>query len=85
MAGKKRTVVTIETGQRTVIRQRGRQTVAWCERCRRQVLMLMPDEAAALAQISVRAVFRRVEAGALHFIETEAGTPFVCLTSLTQD
>ena len=85
MANKKRTVVTIETRQRTVVRRARRHATAWCESCRAEVLMLTPDEAAALSQTTTRTVFRRVEAGGLHFNEGADGTLLVCANSLTPD
>jgi hypothetical protein len=44
--------------------------------------MLTPDEAAALAQTTAREVYRRVEAGEVHSIETEDGALRVCVNSL---
>ena len=44
--------------------------------------MLTPDEAAALAQSTARDIYRRVEAGGLHLIETDDGALRVCVNSL---
>jgi hypothetical protein len=44
--------------------------------------MLTPDEAAALAQSTARAIYRRVEAGELHSIEMDDGASRVCVNSL---
>ena len=44
--------------------------------------MLMPDEAAALAQCTVRDIYSRVEAGEFHPIETDDGDLRVCVNSL---
>jgi len=44
--------------------------------------MLRPDEAAALCATSARAVYRLIENGALHFLETGDGFVLVCLNSL---
>ena len=44
--------------------------------------MLMPEEAAALAQNTVREIYRRVEAGELHSIETADRALRVCVNSL---
>jgi len=84
MASKKRTTVTIQTRQRTVVRRRGGQKVAWCEQCRAEVLMLTPEEAATLARTTARAIFHRVEAGELHFLETEDGALLVCWSLRTE-
>jgi hypothetical protein len=44
--------------------------------------MLMPDEAAALAQCTARDIFRRVEAGQLHSIEPDGVALHICVSSL---
>ena len=44
--------------------------------------MLEPDEAAVLTATTVRNIFRRVEAGELHFVESDGGVLLVCRTSL---
>jgi hypothetical protein len=81
MRTKTKTEIIFETWQRTTIRWR-RQRLDWCERCAAQVWMLAPDEAATLAQTTARAIFRRVEAGELHFLETAGGALLVCRASL---
>jgi len=45
-------------------------------------MMLTPGEAATLTHSTVRHIFRRVEAGELHFLETESGELLVCPNSL---
>ena len=44
--------------------------------------MLMPQEAARIAQVSVREMNRSVEAGQVHFLETAEGLLLVCMNSL---
>jgi hypothetical protein len=44
--------------------------------------MLAPEEAAALLRTTDRTIFRRVEAGELHYSETEGGGLIVCRNSL---
>ena len=80
---KRKRVITIETRQRTVIRQDSRQTYKiWCEICGLEVEMTTPQQAAHLLQQSLREVFRRIEKGNLHFFETETGEVFICKSSL---
>ena len=81
MRTKTKTEITIEKRQRTTVRLR-RCRAAWCEDCAEQVWMLAPDEAALLARTTTRAIFRRVEADDLHFLETEGGALLVCRNSL---
>ncbi len=54
----------------------------WCPRCADFVAMLTPEQAAALAGVSTRHVFRWLEADRLHFVETTSPSPLVCLASL---
>jgi hypothetical protein len=77
---KTKTEITIEKRQRTTIRLR-RSRIFWCSACAAKVQMLAPDEAAALSRTTTRAIFRRVEAGELHFIETASGALFICRNS----
>ncbi len=44
--------------------------------------MFTPEEAAALAGINTRALYRLIEVGGLHFVETPAGSLLVCLSLL---
>jgi len=74
--------ITAETVQRTTIRWRRTLTVAWCNECAAQVSMLTTSEAAAIAHTTLRAIFRHVEAGELHFVESASGDLLVCRNSL---
>lgn len=78
--GKKREI-TIETHKVLVFHQRD-GFKGWCVECAKQVEMVRPEDAAALLQISLRRVFRRVEAEKLHFTETADGSLFICRNSL---
>jgi len=46
------------------------------------VEMITPNEAAKLAGISSRSVYRLVEAESIHFTETRDGSLLICLNSL---
>jgi hypothetical protein len=78
--GKKREI-TIETHKVFVVHQRG-SFAAWCVACAETVEMVKPEAAAAFLQISLRRVFRRIEAERLHFTETADGSLFICRNSL---
>jgi hypothetical protein len=73
--------ITIETHKVFVVHQRG-SFAAWCVECAETVEMVKPEAAAAFLQISLRRVFRRVEADKLHFTETADGSLFICRNSL---
>ena len=75
-----KTVITIETFQRTTMHSR-KAKIAWCDRCQAETVMLAPDEAAALLQITTREIFRLTEAGEIHYSETETGALLVCRKS----
>lgn len=76
-----KTVITVETLQRTTVHNRRITRIAWCERCAADTVMLAPDEAAAHLQTTARAIFRLTEAGEIHFLETESGSLLVCRNS----
>jgi hypothetical protein len=44
--------------------------------------MVLPEEAAVIAGVGVRAIYRQVEAGELHFIETEVWPLLICRNSI---
>ena len=77
MGRKRRTVITIESHRLTVVRSR-RPIEMWCKRCGKEVPMLTPEAAAALAGVSPRAIYRRVESSELHIIETGTGALLIC-------
>jgi hypothetical protein len=77
MSGKRRTIITIESHQLTVIRSR-RPIEMWCKRCGKEVPMVTPKAAAAVAGVSPRAIYRCVESGELHFIDTSDGALLIC-------
>jgi hypothetical protein len=54
----------------------------WCPACGERVHMIMTEAAAVLSDVDTRTIYRRVEAGALHFMETSDGLALVFLNSL---
>lgn len=79
---RRKTAVIVQTHQLTTVHLTRQPIRAWCGPCRAEVLMLTPDEAATLAQSTARHIYRRVEAGELHCIETDDGALRVCVNSL---
>jgi hypothetical protein len=79
---KRRTEITVETHEVTVIREAAKPSLAWCAGCEGEARMISPEEAAAVALTSTRRIYQQVEAGALHFIETQAGALLICFDSL---
>jgi hypothetical protein len=81
---KQRTTVSVETRKVTVVRPATETVEFWCENCRRQVPMFLPEAAARLAQVSPRAIYRLIENNQIHCIETDQGEVFVCARSLNR-
>lgn len=79
---KKRTHITVKSDQVLVIRRPGRSLTAWCTECCSLVNMIAPEEAMAVAGVSSREIYRWVEAGRVHFLETSEGFLLICLDSL---
>ena len=81
MRRKKRLEITVET-RRLVIHPRANQAPTHCLACSSPADWITPEEAAALAGISTRTLYRWVEAGQLHFQETAEQSLLICLNSL---
>ena len=82
----KKTTRTIElTVERSefFIRRSQRTVSAWCAECGGQVAVAAPEEAARATGTSARTIYRRIEAGTIHFMETPEGCLLVCLVSLS--
>lgn len=80
---RKRTVITIEM-MRVLEISKAQRVVAHCPDCNARVEWVTVDEAALLAGVSSRTIFRQVEAEQLHFTEIASGLLFICLNSLRQ-
>lgn len=82
MKTKKTTVIAHETHEELTVRLYRRaqphQVSDRCAVCGPGVPLLTPEEAAPLAGLSVRALYRLVEAGLIHFKETPDGLLLVC-------
>jgi len=79
---KKTTIVTFESRERLTVRLDTPSILGWCEQGCGEVLMVTANEAARIAGIDTRAVFRGIETGSIHFIEAARGAVFVCTKSL---
>lgn len=73
--------ITVETSL-LVIRRNKKQAPVWCLECSSLVQSVTPAEAAVLASVTTRAIYRWVEAAQLHLIETAEQAPLICLNSL---
>jgi excisionase family DNA binding protein len=81
---RKRTQITIETERIFVLSRRKVFVVAWCHECGQRTTMITVDEAAAIAAVSSRTIYRWVDSERLHFAETSEGRLLICRESLPQ-
>ena len=75
--------MTIETEESVVLnRSLGQHScLIWCPACRRQVEMVTPEQAALIAGVSERTIYRWVEAGRIHVIK-DSGVLLLCLSAV---
>ena len=71
-----------ERPQAFVINRAGVAEQRSCSRCTESSGMITAEEAAALQSVSTRVIYRWLEDGAIHFIETSEGQLFICLRTL---
>jgi hypothetical protein len=81
MSKRKRTEITVETSV-LVLRRARRHARLFCPTCPSPTPLIAPDEAAVLAGVSTRTIYRWVEAEQLHYSETPEGRLLVCPNSL---
>lgn len=74
------TKTIILKSERLIISRPGKTISALCEECAGGMLTL--EEALVVAGVSSRVIYRRVEAGAVHFAETPEGLLLTCLNAL---
>src|SRR5207244_4874146 len=79
---KRRIEITTLTEWTWVIRKPGVLLPIWCAECAAAGCMVTPEEAAVIARVNTRTIYRWVEAGMAHFTETPEGRLFVCVASL---
>ena len=80
MMKRRRTEITVET-RSLVLRGPRQQAPLYCTTCSLPTLLIAPDEAAVLAGVSTRIIYRFVETEQLHYRET-GGRLLVCPNSL---
>jgi len=79
---KRRIEITVEKRRLIVLRRQRPSVHDWCADCGKQVAMLTPDQAATIANVSSRTIYRRVEDGEMHYLETAEGHLLVCANSV---
>jgi hypothetical protein len=73
----------VETTEMILIRKSPQATSLWCSQCGMKAEMLSVEEAVTMLNISPRSVYRWLEAGRVHYCESEKGTLRICLPSLS--
>lgn len=80
---KKRTTrITFESERLLVIRQPTSRASRWCVACNAEVQVVTAEDAALVADRSLAAICRDIEAAHLHATDAGDGPLLVCLNSL---
>ena len=80
----KTTEILIETREKILFRRTSPHEIETvCIGCAAISIFMLPERAAYLFNVTAREIYRRVEKGAIHFLETRAGLTFVCAASLS--
>lgn len=78
----KRTRITVNTSELTLIRKLHGTAQADCPQCQARVEMATPEQAVTLTGIPSRVIYGWAEGGRVHFLETAEGHLLICLYSL---
>ena len=78
----KKLFITKETHEFFLLRRPRERKSHFCRECGEKVRWLKPEEIVCLANISERAIFRLVENGRIHSMETVEGLLLICVESL---
>jgi hypothetical protein len=83
VAKTRKTEKAVEIHEFYVIRSTSGSLPALCAECAAgDAIMVAPEQAAAMAGVPARTIYRWVETAAIHFRETGEGSLIVCLKSL---
>ena len=80
---KQKTEIIFEVEETIILRQVAETVTAFCPQCQALVEMITPQFAAAVSKTPIREIFRLIESGRLHFMETDEIR--VCLNSLSDE
>jgi len=78
----RRTEVTVETDEIMIIRCSRGVLAHPCAECPETGVMITPEQAAMMIGTNIRAIFRWLEAGRVHYSETPEGSLLVCPDSI---
>jgi excisionase family DNA binding protein len=74
--------MVVEHDEIILVRRRRGAVRMWCKQCGEQVSMLRVEDASALVGVTARTIYRWIEAGRLHFAESDKGLVLICAQSL---
>jgi hypothetical protein len=81
----RRTVITYEKLEQSTIRFSGVElTISRCDDCSQEVKWLTPYQTLAISGLTLREIFRLIEANHIHFTETRVGLLLICYQSITR-
>ena len=80
---KRRTEITVEEQIRIFRNSRATPHIT-CTACSSETWMISPEDAALAAGVSVRAIYRAIEEGRIHFLESAGGALVVCPRSVLE-
>ena len=72
----------IEINQTVIVRKIDSLVQAWCASCAAEGQWVTPEHAAIISNSDTRSIYRRIEEGKVHFVESTDGPALVCLNSL---
>ena len=76
------TEITIERRRSLTARRTRKRRLSFCPICERDNQFVTPEEAAAIASVTLRIIYRWLEDGRFHFIEQPGSELFICSESL---
>ncbi len=84
MKAKRRTEITTETHERTIIHFRDSQRIVFCVACAAQTAHLSSDQAEQVFSMSESGIERLVNEKRIHTLDIEKGLPLICGDSLLE-
>ncbi len=80
----RKTEITVETWEETILRGVDRRVVGRCLQCAGEPVMVTPEKMHQALGVPVREIWRAVDSEGVHFVETERGELLVCIRSLRE-
>ena len=74
--------MVVEQDEIVLVRRKQRAVRFWCNQCEAPVSMLRVEDASPLVGVTARTIYRWIEAGRLHFAESDKGLVLICTQSL---